>query len=79
MGAHPAGTGEAVHWLMEHDAGAAASEGPAAHPLTSLDDGDISASGSLPSLPQDQNFSTRAAGVAGILWREQQQAATTDR
>lgn len=65
-----------MNWLMEHDAGASASEGPAAHPLASLDEGDTSALGSL---PQDPHFSTRAAGVAGILWREQQQAATTDR
>ncbi len=65
-----------MNWLMEHDAGANASEGPAAHPLASLDEGDVSASGSL---PQEQHFSVRTAGVAGILWREQQQAATTDR
>lgn len=61
---------------MEHDAGTSICDGPSAHPLTSLDDEDINASGNL---PQEQYFSARAAGVAGILRREQQQAATTDR
>ena len=52
------------------------SDGPSAHPLGSMDDGDISASGSL---PQEPYFSASTAGVAGILRREQRQAASTDR
>ena len=69
-----AGTQQAVDWLMESDQ--PGSNGPSAHPLGSMDDGDISASGSL---PQEPYFSASAAGVAGILRRQQQQAASTDR
>lgn len=61
---------------MEHDPGNLDSKGPSAHPLMSLDEGDMSTAGSL---PQEPFFSARAAGVAGILRREQEQAATTDR
>ena len=68
------GTQQAVDWLMESDQ--PGSDGPSAHPLGSMDDGDISASGSL---PQEPYFSASAAGVAGILRRQQQQAASTDR
>ena len=68
------GTQQAVDWLMESDQ--PGSDGPTAHPLGSVDDADISASGSL---PQEPYFSASAAGVAGILRREQQQAASTDR
>ncbi|CAK0763346.1 hypothetical protein CVIRNUC_003048 [Coccomyxa viridis] len=69
-----AGTQQAVDWLMGSDQ--PGSDGPSAHPLGSMDDGDISASGSL---PQEPYFSASAAGVAGILRRQQQQAASTDR
>ena len=68
------GTQQAVDWLMESDQ--PGSDGPSAHPLGSMDDGEISASGSL---PQEPYFSASAAGVAGILRRQQQQAASTDR
>ena len=68
------GTQQAVDWLMESDQ--PGSDGPSAHPLGSMDDADVSASGSL---PQEFHFSASAAGVAGILRREQQQAASTDR
>ena len=68
------GTQQAVDWLMESDQ--PGSDGPSAHPLGSMDEGDTSASGSL---PQEPYFSASAAGVAGILRREQRQAASTDR
>lgn len=71
-----AGAQHAVDWLMENDTGGANDSGPTAHPLTSIDEGDVGASGTL---PQELYFSTQTAGVAGILRREQQQAATTNR
>lgn len=62
------GVEAAANWLLEH--GGELREPPVQH---------VEHTAGPSGRPAMDTFSTHTAGVAGILWREQQLAATTDR